>query len=222
MSCCVGCQSGMGCCGSSDLAGLYGLSGLNGLNGLMGDLLAPGSQARVGFAFNYSLAWDADETAAMGAGSIQSAIYNQLASLGVFSSISVTVNPMPAFLSDGYILVYATAKDGQSNPENIGDMVQYAIQQYVPRVLITRRDPVKIDYVPPEAQGKAGVAQPSQTQQLPQSQPGQCNWDTQSFGDYVACQLGISSPIGGVGVGAVGALVAVGIGTLILVAVLKR
>ncbi len=222
MSCCSGCESGYGC--ESGLSGLYGLDGLS---GLMGELLAPGSRLRVGFAYNYSRAYDGDETEAMGPGYIQSGLSNQLNALGVFSSVSVTVK-MPEYfdLQDGYITTHLTTKDGQSDPENVAGMIQYAIQQYLPRILVTRYDGTTIDFVAPDVVGKPGVAQvtrpPQQQSTLPPSPPGACNWSAMDFGDYIACQLGIKSPLGGVTAGAAGALVGVGVITLLAVVLLKR
>ena len=216
MGCCNECESGYGCD-----SGLYGLSGL------MGELLAPGSRLRVGFAYNYSRAYDGDETEAMGPGYIQTGLVNQLNALGVFSGVSVDVK-MPEYfdLQDGYITVHVTTLDGQDNTDNVAGMIQYAIQQYLPRILVTKYHGTTIDFVPTEVVGKPGVAQvtrpPQQQSTLPPGQPSQCNWSTQSFGDYVACQLGISSPIGGIAAGTIGGLAAaaiIGLGAIVL---LKR
>lgn len=222
MSCCEGCQSGLsGCCGS-------GLSGLYGLDNLMGALLAPGSQVRVGFAYETVATQSQINQGLERPVYIQDMLRNSLLEAGIFDSVSVTVTPPPvSFLTDGYILVQGITRGQQGDPDNIGQIIQSFISQALPAIRTTRRDPVVIDAVPANAQGQSNIAQPNWQQYTPQAQQqqaqaGECNWDTQSFGDYIACQLGISSPIGGVGVGAVGALLAVGLGTLVLVAVLKR
>ena len=220
MSCCSGCQSGMGCCESSGLSGLYGL------DRLMGALVATGSRVRAGFEYssNASIAQHSagDDTAA----NIQEVLSGAMLGSGVFSQAFVQVNE-PAWMGyqHGYIIAQGTTYQDVSDPSQISDLIAGLIQQFLPVLTVTRRDPVAIDYVPPNAAGRPGVQQvydPSRVQTPGQQQPGQCNWNTQSFGDYIACQLGISSPIGGVGVGAVGALLAVGLGTLVLVAVLRR
>ena len=222
MSCCTGCQSGMGCCESSGLSGLYGL------DNLMGALLAPGSQVRVGFAYETNATQSQINQGLERPVYIQDMLRNSLLEAGIFDSVSVIVTPPPvSFLTDGYILVQGVTRSQQGNPDNIGQIVQSFIAQALPAIAVTRRDPVVIDAIPASAQGKSDTVQPNWQQYTPQAQQqqaqaGECNWDTQSFGDYVACQLGITSPIGGVGVGAVGALLAVGLGTLVLVAVLKR
>lgn len=222
MSCCYDCQSGLsGCCGS-------GLSGLYGLDNLMGALLAPGSQVRVGFAYETVATQSQINQGLERPVYIQDMLRNSLLEAGVFDSVSVTVSPPPvSFLTDGYILVQGVTRGQQGDPDNIGQIVQSFISQALPAIRTTRRDPVVIDAVPANAQGQSNIAQPNWQQYTPQAQQqqaqaGECNWGQQSFGDYVACQLGISSPIGGVGVGAVGALLAVGLGTLVLVAVLRR
>jgi hypothetical protein len=222
MSCCQGCQSGMGCCESSGLSGLYGL------DNLMGALLAPGSQVRVGFAYESTATQSQINQGLERPVYIQDMLRNSLLEAGIFDSVSVTVSSPPvSFLTDGYILIQGATRGQQSDPSNIGQIVQSFIAQTLPAISVTRRDPVVIDAVPASAIGRADIAQVNAQQYTPQAQQqqaqaGECNWDQQSFGDYIACQLGISSPIGGVGVGAVGALLAVGLGTLVLVAVLKR
>lgn len=208
----------MSCCCDTYESGLYGL---NGLSGLMGQLLAEGSQVRVGFAYNFESTSAGVNADRQGPGWLRSAIVTQLQYLDIFSSINVDVKP-PAYqnFQDGYITIQVTLKDAQGSPSHIGDTAQYAIQAYAPGIFITRRDDVVIDYAAP---GSVAQRTPQQ-QQLP-SPPGQasqCRWETMSFGDYVACQLGISSPIGGIGIGAMGALVGVGVITLLAVVLLKR
>lgn len=210
MGCCYGCESGMGC-----ESGLYGLSGL------MGQLLESGSIARVGFAYNYDWTQAGVDAERQGPGWLRSAVITQLQALDIFSSINVSVQP-PAYqnFQDGYITVQVALKDAQGSPSHIGDTAQYAIQAYAPGIAIKRRDQVVIDYAAP---GSVAQVTPQQQSPLPSPQgQSQCNWDQLSFGDYVACQLGISSPIGGVGIGAMGALLGVGVITLLAVVLLKR
>jgi hypothetical protein len=52
--------------------------------------------------------------------------------------------------------------------------------------------------------------------------PGECKWSEMSFGDYVACQLGIKGTVSGIAAGATGALVGVGVLTVLAVVLLKR
>lgn len=220
MSCCSGCQSGMGCCGS-------GLSGLYGLDRLMGALVASGSRVRAGFEYQSNASIAEHNAGEDTAATIQQVLTGAMLGSGVFSQAFVQVNE-PAWmgLQHGYITASGTTYADVNDPYEISNLIAGLIQDYLPVLTVTRRDPVAIDYVPPNAVGKPGVQQvydPSrQATQNQSGQPGECKWDQLSFGDFIACNLGITSPIGGIGVGAVGALLAVGLGTLVLVAVLKR
>jgi hypothetical protein len=208
------------CCDQSELSGLYGL------NGLMGALLAPGSQMRVGFAYDIVGSGAQIMAGQSEAAYIQNTLTGNLLEFGIFDSVVVTVSPPPmSFFTDGYILVQGVTRNQQNDPNNIGSIVERQIIDYLPAIRITRKDPVVIDAVPTQAQGRSDIAQPNWQQYAPQAQQGrlgECNWDQQPFGDYVACQLGISSPLGGVGVGAAGALIGVGVLTLLAVVLLRR
>lgn len=213
------------CCEQSDVwtDGLYGLSGLN---GLMGALVASGSRVRAGFEYQSNASIAQHSEGQDSASQIQEVLAGAMLGSGVFSQAFVQVNE-PAWmgLQHGYITASGVTYTDVGDPYEISNLIAGLIQNYLPVLTVTRRDPVAIDYVSPEAARRPGVQQvydPSRQQTQGQQQQGECKWDQLSFGDYIACQLGISSPIGGVGVGAVGALVAVGIGTLILVAVLRR
>jgi hypothetical protein len=217
MSCCSSCAQGYGCESEMSFPTLLG--------GLMGALVAPGSVVRVGFAYNYDSTSAGVEAERQGAGWLQQAIAGQLQAVGVFSSVSVYVQqPQYGNFQDGYITVQLTTREQQSDPEIVGDTVQYAIQAYAPGISIERRDAVVIDSIPASAVGQSGVAQVTQQQQVNSNIGGssQCNWDTQSIGDYLACQFGISSPVGGIAAGTVaGALGLLLIGGAALI-LLKR
>jgi hypothetical protein len=71
----------------------------------------------------------------------------------------------------------------------------------------------------PPMVGTPYTGQQQQQGQTPQ-QPGKCAG--MSPGNWIACQLGIESPLGGVAAGTVGALVGVGVLTLLAVVALKR
>lgn len=216
-----------GCCCEQPDTLMDGLYGLGGLNGLMGALLAAGSRIRAGFEYQSTASIAQHNEGEDSAAQIQEVLSGVMLGSGVFSQAFVQVNEPGWFgLQHGYITASGTTYTDVGDPYEISSLIAGLIQSYLPILTVTRRDAVAIDYVPPEAARRPGVQQtydPSRQQaQGQQQQQGECNWDQLSFGDYVACQLGISSPIGGVGVGAVGALLAVGLGTLILVAVLKR
>jgi hypothetical protein len=237
MGCCVGCQSGMGCCDDYSLAGLYGLSGLN---GLMGEL-ATGSRVRVGLEFEFSHAYDPDETEAMGAGPIQNLFYDQFGP-PTFKDTRVTVQ-MPTFWSDGYVTVEATSMTPLPYASVFGQMVENAFKSYLPRYIWEKTHETLVDYAPPTPNAQpAGPPQICDLSQLGlqeyfdcqlgrgrwakqqtqnQNQPGQpSKCAGMSPGDWIACQLGIT-PTAGIAAGAIGSLVLVG-GVLALVVFLKR
>lgn len=220
MGCCRDCQSGMGCCES------YGLSGLYGLDGLMGALIASGSRVRAGFEYQSSASIAQHQEGLDSTGHIQEVLSGAMLGSGVFRDAFVQVKePGWGGLQNGYITATGTTYADVNDSYEISNLIAGLIQSYLPVLRVTRRDPVYIDYIPPEAAARPGVQQvynESTIRPPGQQQPGECNWDQQSFGDWIACNLGIDSPIGGVGVGAVGALLAVGLGTLVLVAVLRR
>lgn len=243
MSCCEGCQSGLsGCCGSG-LSGLYGLDNLMG--NLMGELTV-GSRVRVGLEFEFSHAYDPDETEAMGPGPIQNLFYSHFGSS--FKDVRVSVQ-MPTFWSDGYVTVEATNMTPLPDAATFGQMVENTFRQYLPRYLWEKTHETLVDYAPPTQGAQPArppqvcdfsqldfrdyidcqlglgrwAKQPGQQQnQRPPAQSGECDWDTLSFGDWVACNLGIKSAIGGVAAGATGALVGVGVITVLAVVLLKR
>jgi hypothetical protein len=241
-------QSGMNGCCSSGLSGLYGLDELfaagrrayeDGLNGLMGEL-ASGSRVRVGLEFEFSHAYDPDETEAMGPGPIQNLFYGHFGSS--FRDVRVSVQ-MPTFWSDGYVTVEATSTTPLPDASTFGQMVEAAFRQYLPRYLWEKTHETLIDYAPPTPNAQpAGPPQRCDFSQLGlqdyldcqlgrgrwanqqtqnQNQPGQpSRCAGMSPGDWIACQLGIT-PTAGVAAGAIGTLVLVG-GILAVVVFLKR
>ncbi len=238
MACCDDCENGMGNCGS-------------GLGELMGDLAA-GSRVRVGFEFDYNLAYNPDEIESQIVSYIQGALYNYLADGVTFSDVRVSVQPVGHF-SNGYITVEATTRTPLPNPNVFGDMVENGIETYLQRIQWTRRDETLVDSygttqtqapgLPPAGVpqvcswetmtvedyfdcqlGRGRFSKAPQVNTNPQapSAPGACKWSQMSFGDYVACQLGIKSAVSGVAAGATGALVGVAAITILAVVLLKR
>lgn len=210
---CYDCQSGLsGCCGS-------GLSGLYGLDNLMGNLMgaipqqlpAIGGGSPFQFGFNegllvpYQIALEEmAKTLEDRALSYDTRVYW----LAGYANRYITI--------EGYaVTTWQSGSDfGQAIYQALKDAgfdVDYASIQF-------RFEPMS-----GQSSGPQMVGTPYPTtqggQQSP-SPPGKCSG--KSPGDWVACQLGIESPLGGVAAGTVGALLAVGLGTLVLVAVLKR
>lgn len=220
MSCCGSCQSS-GSCESHDLAGLYGLSGLN---GLMGAIVAAGSEVKVGFAYNISATSQEQFQGETTPAHIQEVLRGALLGSGLFSAVAVIVNPEAAIYRDGYILIQGLLYADQVMPEEVGNIAESLIREYLPAIHMTRRDAVWVLSRPanrPDATAPFNPTQTGQNNVIPPP-PGKCDLGKQDFGDWVSCMLGIDSPLGGVGVGAAGALVGVGVLTLLAVVILKR
>lgn len=236
----------MACCNDCD----YGHDCGSGLGSLMGNLAA-GSRLRVGFEFDYNLAYNPDEIEPQITSYIQDALYNYLADGVTFSDVRVTVQPR-GWISSGYITVEATTRTPLPSPNSFGDMVAYGIAQYLNRIVVTRRDETLVDSYgsgQPAGSPPAGVPQvcdasvmdawewaqctlglgqwskppAGQVNTNPQPpQAGQCVWSQMSFGDYVACQLGIKSAVQGAAAGATGAIIGVAAIGLVAILLLKR
>lgn len=217
MSCCGSCQqqSGLGA-----LVQFYGLRGL-------GAVLAAGSEVKVGFAYNLQTT---SEEAFQGYGEpsyIQEVLKGALLGSGAFQYVSVIVTP-PAYagLQDGYILIQGTTWTDRPYAEEIGDLSEELIRDYLPTVVMRRRDPVHVLSVPPTASGKAGVIQPyDPTKTAPQNPSGpktECKWSAMEFGEYVACLVGIKDATTGALAGATGAILGVAVITGVALVLLKR
>lgn len=151
------------------------------LGALMGELTA-GSRVRVGFEFDYSLAYDPDEISNQIASYIQTALYNFLADDVTFTGVDVAVKA-PGMIASGYITVQATTRVQLPSANAFGDMVQYAIEQYLPRIQWSRRDETLIDYVAPGNVNRPGVEQAGP--------PKTCQWSTMDFRDWFDCTFGL-------------------------------
>lgn len=163
-----------GCdCGGGDSSKL--------MRGLMG-VLSSGSVVRVGFEFDYSLAYDPDEISSQIVSYVQGALYNYLADDVTFSNVNVAVQP-PGYFASGYITVSATSRVQLPSANSFGDMVEYGLRQYLPRITVNRRDETLIDYVGPGNVGKTGVEQAGA--------PKVCDWNTMDFRDWFDCQFGL-------------------------------
>lgn len=221
----------MSCCCDNQSQGLSGLYGLDGLNGLMG-ALASGSQVSVGFAYESSASRDDINAGRTSPAYIQNMLVGNLVEFGVFDRATVIIEEpwWGGSIADGYITVKGITYAEQSSSRNISSVIERMIGDYLPFIRITKRNDVVIEAIPAGAQGRSGFEQPNVTKYFPQQNqnvqqplaPGECDLGKQDFGDWVACQLGIKSAIGGVAAGATGALVGVGVLTLLAVVVLKR
>jgi hypothetical protein len=183
--------------------------------GLMGALIAAGSEVKIGFEYGSTATSAQSINNEDSPGWIRDVITGVLS--GYFDSVNVTVTP-PAYagLQHGYILIQGRLWQDVNSVIDLESGIESAITNYsgLP-ITLTRRDSLHVLSVP---QNRPGVQQPFDPTRTQQSgQPGKCNWDTQSIGDYLSCQLGLDTKTS-VGIGAIGALAAV----LVVVAVLKR
>lgn len=199
------------------------------MSGLMGTL-ASGSQVSVGFAYESAASRDDVNAGRDRPAYIQNTLVGNLLEFGIFDSVAVFVEEpwLGGYVADGYITVKGITRAEQGSSQNISGIVERQINDYLPFIQITRRDPVVIEAIPQGAQGRSGIEQPNIQQVFPpqnrnvQLPPGECDLDKQDFGDWVACQLGIDSAIGAASAGAIGALLGVGVITVLAVALLKR
>jgi hypothetical protein len=230
MSCCYECeQSGMGCYGQSEYPLLGGLLGQAfGLENVVA-----GSQVRVGFEYRIDRAGGYDLSATQ---DLPKAIRDCLYRYGYFQNVRATI--APGWINDYVTIEGVTAVDFLFS-EDIGELVHQALAECLPFLSINKRDTVKIDAIPQGSAGNPNIAQPTGAQSGPlytggQNQASQtgagtgaspkqeCKWSEMSFGDFVACQLGIKGTVGGIAAGATGALVGVGALTILAVVLLKR
>jgi len=102
------------------------------------------------------------------------------------------------------ILSTLAANDSDLSAANIGASVNFQAQPYYPPNY--QAPPGLVGNQPPP---------PGQTQQNQPGQPAQCDWNSMSFGQYLACELGFSS---GITAGATGAIALIAIvGVVLLV-----
>jgi len=139
--------------------------------------LNPGSRVRIGFEFDWSpdLGYDPSTNEAQLVSIIRANLLNFLDDGVTFSNVSVVVDPLPGWVSSGYITVEATTNTQLPNAEAFGDMVQYAIEQYLLIIKWTRRDSARIDYAAPaptpKVRPRPDAPAPDQTGWLPAVEP---------------------------------------------------
>jgi hypothetical protein len=97
--------------------------------------------------------------------------------------------------------------------------IQFRFEPYYPPGQTA--PPAMVGTPPPGSQSPV-VTKPPSGSGSPPPPPGECDWDTQTFGDYIACQLGIKGAVAGATAGAMGALIGVGVLTVLGVVLLKR
>ena len=206
MSCCSGCESGLGNCGS----------GLGAIPQQLSEM-AGGNPFQFGFNvgyFNNELYRPED---------IASVLENQGLSYNTHSyAVAGLINPYLAV--EGYAVtswpsasqfaeaIYQ-AISGAGYPVDYGS-IQFRFETYAGSTVPA----------PPPMGGTPypNTQPPPGGNQLPPAPPGQCVWSQMTFGDYVACQLGIKGAVQGAAAGATGALVGVFAIGLAAILLLKR
>ena len=213
MSCCYGCeQSGLGCSGHSEYQLLGGLLE----RPLMGALVPAGTRFRLGMHITESGYFEAGKQRAI------DDIRTCLLQSGAFAEINVSVTGVV----NRYYLIQGRTTDSLNDTEALKNLIVGWIQACAVGVQsVDDVDSLIIDSIPAQYANQTGVQQPNYQDYTGQQNqpPGQkCEWSKMSFGNYVACQLGIKDAIGGVTAGATGALVGVGALTILAVVLLKR
>jgi hypothetical protein len=215
MSCgCQQCGSGLG-----DLARFYGLRGLGILD------MAP---MKAGAAFELGVelnGWDVNfgsDTPYLMTNlleAIRTAILNTgyVTDLQVYSMAGVTDwNP--------YIAIKGRAKYEHGSASHLRDIILGAVGS-----VIEYNPPVNFNadtYNPATGQVQTERTGPSATgggsNTPPPSGKKECKWSEMSFGNYIACQLGIDDAVGGVKAGATGAILGVAVITAVALVLIKR
>jgi len=101
------------------------------------------------------------------------------------------------YFSNDYLNIKAITADDFAKAEDFGGLVLQTFQLCEPGVFqtIVRQDPVIIDYVPQDVEGKSGVQQVNAVDSIPKGDapkpPGRC--DRLSGIEYVACQAGVNT-----------------------------
>jgi hypothetical protein len=201
MSCCSGCESGMGCSSHWGLSGLMGV-----ITQGMGPLNAGGSFS-FGFNPGYARSPFMDFSTLAGMVEAQGLSYNTQSFV-----YSGSLNP--------YVVINGNANQYWDSATDLANQILGILQ--------ANSVPVDVSSIQFQAEpcpdcGSApppmvGLPAPPSGSAAPPPPPGQCNFSQQGFGTWIACELGIKDPITGALIGSAGT--AVGIGVLALVAIL--
>jgi len=187
MSCCSNCAQSKPCCGSASpnwsLPAL--LSGLNGV-----DALAAGSMIRVGFNVRTAYGTPEDDPA-----TLELKIMSCLYSTGLFDNVDAVFSS--GYLKD-YVTVSARTLIDFSQAEDAAGNITEVIKNCAPRVTLLNRDPVVIDSIPEEQANTPGIQQPNyrryenQYRGTPNAPKKDCWNSTNSWTDYLACEMGVT------------------------------
>jgi hypothetical protein len=201
MSCCQECQSGMGCC--------------NGMDGLMGaipqQLPAIGGGAPFAFGFN--------------TGYFRGELYAPEEIAKVLDDAALSYDTRSYYVAgwaNPYLAVEGYAVTTWQSGSDFGQEIYNAISGAGYPIDYSS---IQFRFEPMSGQSSGpqmvGTPYPNTGGTTPAS-PGKCNWNQMSVGDYLACQMGITSPIGGIAAGTVGGVVGALILGLVVIAFVKR
>lgn len=179
-------------CGCGGQCGNCGL-----MSGLLGALLPAGSQVKVGFEISRPSNFGSvnPDTAS---GDIGGCVYAS----GGFNDVQVSYERGEFH---DYITVLVTTFNEHGDIEDVGNWIQGILQDCLPDISITRRDPTVLYSSPsgapqsgkcPQGYYDAGGWFSVDCRPLPPqgAPPEHCDWKTsKSVGDYLACQFGIST-----------------------------
>jgi hypothetical protein len=201
MSCCQGCQSGMDCD-----SGMYGLMGA-----IQQQLPAIGGGSPFAFGFN--------------TGYFRGELYAPEEIAKVLDDAALSYDTRSYYLAgwaNPYLTVEGYAVTTWQSGSDFGQEIYNAIAGAGYPIdyssIQFRFEPMSGQ---PSGPPMVGTPYPNAGGGAPAS-PSQCDWHKLSFGDYLACQIGITSPIGGVAAGTVGGVVGALFLGLIAIAFIKR
>lgn len=207
MSCCSNCAQHKPCSGSASpnwsLPAL--LSGLSGV-----DALAAGSFIRVGFNVRTSYGTPEDDPA-----TLELKIMSCLYSTGLFDNVDAVF--AGGYLKD-YVTISARTLIDFSQAEDAAGNITEVIKNCAPRVTLVSRDPIVIDSIPEAQAEQPGVQQPNyrryetQYRGTPDAPKKDCWNSTDSWSNYLACELGVTPTYAAVGGVVFGLLAVVVIG----------
>jgi len=168
--------------------------------GHLGDILAAGSVARVGFQIRTNAAMPENDPTYL-----QNAVEGCLYQSGAF--YTVTTQFAPGYLQD-YLAIQGRTTFDFSQTEDFGGFVQQVIQSCLPNLTINRRDAVVVDSIPSDQAGAQGTQQPNWNDYRETPKPKKDCSKLTAWDDWIACQLGVSTSQA-VAVGVLGALLGV-------------
>lgn len=173
------------------MCGCGGQCGACGMSGLLGGLMLPGgstirSGLHLGAIVNF-FSWSGTAAIEQARQAIEDCLWGS----GIFGELSVQLLDMP---TENYLLVAGRTNYDFADKDDVSGAIQDAIQSCGVDVTIKSRDAVAVDSIPENYANVADVAQPGDYRGAPRSPSGsKCDWNSQTLGDYLACQFGVTT-----------------------------